>query len=87
MAALHHYSFDFRMPISFSNFMAFCMFPLIFSFPVMNAPAGFSFPALNKTNSNSRITILTPQKIINLMCSSREVYLPYLPPLLYGLKF
>jgi len=41
------YILDLRWPISFSSFMAACKLPEIFSFPVMKAAAGFSFPIEN----------------------------------------
>lgn len=34
----------FKLPINFSNFIAFCKFPLIFNLPVINAAVGFNLP-------------------------------------------
>jgi hypothetical protein len=51
------------------------MFPLIFSFPVINAPAGFSFPALNKKTLDSKTEILQSQYITKLINPSIEVFL------------
>lgn len=42
------YSLDFKLVINFSNFIAFCMFPLMFNLPVMNAETGFSLPVDKK---------------------------------------
>lgn len=38
------YNLDLRLPMSFSNFIAFCKSPDIFNFPLMNAVAAFNFP-------------------------------------------
>lgn len=38
------YNFDFKLPINFSNFMAFCKSPDIFNFPLIKAEAAFNFP-------------------------------------------
>ena len=52
-----HHSFDFKLLISFSNFIAFCKLPSIFNFPVMNAEAGFTLPLKEKNHVNKRCMI------------------------------
>ena len=45
--------------ISFSNFMAFPMSPLIFILPIMKAVVGFTLPANMSTNMSDVITKVT----------------------------
>lgn len=53
--ALVLHSLAFIWVISFSSLIARAMFPLIFSFPDMNAMVGFSFPKMRNETENAAL--------------------------------
>lgn len=52
---LKAHNLDFKICISFSSFMAFCIFPLILSFPLSTAFTGLILPEEYKLRENFNI--------------------------------
>lgn len=60
------HSLAFIWVISFSSLIARAMFPLIFSFPDMNAMVGFSFPKMRNETENAALVPQVPCHFKNM---------------------